>query len=590
MRRVALASWLLLATLTTAKGGVAILSFDEVEPGMKGTGRTVFHGSEVTSFDVEILGKLPNVGPDQNLILALLSGGPLAETGVLAGMSGSPVTVDGKLIGAVAYSWGFAKQAIAGVTPIEEMLALAELEGAAPRRAGSEAPTSEDLRLVRSPEALREFVSQLASRLMPDRLRPVSVPLSVAGVDALALSRIVPQLLRAGFVPLQTGSAGVGEAALPLEPGSAVGLKLIRGDIDMTATGTVTWVDGDRVIAFGHPLFGLGDVDLPLTAARVEALLPSVQQSARLTRPLGEVGAVRQDRASGIVGRLGASPRMIPVRLQLTDADGVAHEFSFDVADDPLLSPLLLYVSLNGVLAGKERAVGSATLRLREGSVIKLLGNDDVALDNLFAGPAAFEYGTGIPAYILHLLMNNTWGEPRIAGVNLLVDYEQAPRRARIRRAALDRYRVRAGGTVEVTVLLSPYRGPDLLLTREIVVPPETPSGPLTVSVGGALAVSRDDDDDGPVVPRDLDELIWLINRLRRNDRVYILATRADSGALVGVERLPNLPPSVARVLLMPASKGSVTFIPRRAVLEELLPTDYAVEGYVSLGLEVIGP
>ncbi|MHC4429833.1 MAG: SpoIVB peptidase S55 domain-containing protein, partial [Planctomycetota bacterium] len=471
-----------------ATAAIATLSFDEVRPGMRGTGRTVFEGSRIETFEVEILGKLPNVGPDQNLILARLSGGPLAETGVLAGMSGSPVTIDGKLIGAVAYTWGFAKQAIAGVTPIEEMLAVADLDHAVPRQAGSVAPTLDELRAMRTPVRLRAFLDDLAGRLLPQRTLPISVPIAVSGVDLGGLSRATPRLLRAGFMPIPVGS---GEDSLeevePLHPGSAMGLKLIRGDVDMTATGTVTWVDGDRVLAFGHPLFGLGAVDLPLTAARVEALLPSTMQSARITRPLGEVGAVHQDRAAGVVGRVGARPRMIPVRLQLTDADGGEHEFSFDIADDSLLSPLLLYVSLNGVLASKERAFGNATIRLRDGSVIKLVDNEDVELDNLYAGPTAFEFGTGIAAYILYLLMNNTWTQPQIVGVNLMLEYEEAPRMARIRRAALDRYRAAPGETVEVTIVLSPYRGADRLLTREIVVPPETPPGPLTVSIGGAL-------------------------------------------------------------------------------------------------------
>jgi hypothetical protein len=589
MRRLAPA-WLaiLLSACFPAAAAEPTLSFDEVRPGMRGTGRTVFHGSAIETFDVEILGKLPNVGPDQNLILVRLSGGPLAEMGVLAGMSGSPVEIDGKLIGAVAYTWGFAKEAIAGVTPIDEMLAAADLEDPGSQRVGTARPTRGDLRRMRSPERLRAFVADLTGQLLPHRALPTSVPIAVAGIDAGGLSRVMGDLHRAGFMMHPAGSGDDADAPTePLQPGSAMGLKLVRGDVDMTATGTVTWVDGDRVLAFGHALFGLGAVDLPLTAARVEALLPSTLQSARIARPLGEVGAVRQDRAAGLVGRIGARPRMIPVRLQLTGAEGNEHAFSFDIADDPLLSPLLLYVALNGVLASKERAFGNATVRLRAGSVIKMVGSEDVELDNLYAGPAAVDYGTGIAAYILYLLMNNTWTQSQIAGVNLLFDYEEAPRLARIRRAALDRYRVAPGETVEVTVVLSPYRGPDQLLTREIVVPAETPAGPLTVSIGGALAVSRDEDFDAPVLPRDLDQLIWLINQLRRNDRIYILASRDDSGVLVGGDRMPNLPPSVARVLTRPRSKGNVTIIPRRNVLEEVLPTDYAVEGYARIHLEV---
>ena len=199
--------------------------------------------------------------------------------------------------------------------------------------------------------------------------------------------KVAPDRREAGFVPVQAGGAGHDAApSPPLEPGSPVGVKLMRGDVDMTATGTVTWVAEDRVLAFGHPLYSLGSVDLPLTGARVEALLPSLMQSLRLATPLSEIGSFRQDRATAIFGRLGGSPRMIPVRLQLASRRGPAKTFAFDVADDALLAPVLLYVALNGVLANQERVVGSLTLNVREGSVIRLEGEEEVELSNLFSG------------------------------------------------------------------------------------------------------------------------------------------------------------------------------------------------------------
>ncbi len=592
MRR--LAPVLLLAAFAgglDAVAAVPTLPFEDVRAGMLGTGRTVFFGTQIETFDVEILGKLPNIGPDQNLILARLTGGPLATTGVLAGMSGSPITVDGKLVGAVAYAWGFATEAIAGVTPIEEMLAVADLEDFGARRSGYLAPTFGELRRLHTSEPLQSFLSDLRAQLLSSTTLPLAIQLSDSGIESRGLLRAVPELGRAGFLVQQSGGGSdPHEEVAPLEPGSAVGLKLVRGDVDMTATGTVTWVDDDRVLAFGHPLFGLGSVDLPLTGARVEALLPNARQSMRMARALAEVGAVRQDRAAGVLGRLGARPRMIPVRLRLSGTGVGQHTFSFDVADDPLLSPLLLYVSLNGILASKARVFGGASVHLQDGSVIKMVDTEDVTLDNLYAGPAAVDYGTGIPAYILHLLMNNTWSQPQIAGVNLLFAYEEVPRIARIRRATLDRYRVTAGEAVEVTVLLSPYRGPDQLLTREIVVPPQTLPGTISITIGGALAVSHDEERDVPQLPRDLDQLIWLINQLRRNDRIYILASREDSGVLLGGNRMPNLPPSVARVLTRPRGAGNVTIIPRRSILEEVVLTDYAVEGSVRIELEVVAP
>jgi len=577
-----------------ARAAVPILTFEEVRPGMRGIGRTVFEGTTISTFDVEIVGKLPNIGPDQNLILARCSGGPLDRTGILAGMSGSPVLVDGKLIGALAYGWGFATEPIAGITPIDEMLALTRGDSSAMRASGRGlAIGAAELAPLRAADALGLwFRDELVGPFeRPARGLPLSIPLSVAGLGPSGLGRVGSDLTRAGFLPIQSGSFGsAAPPAPPLEPGSAVGVKLVRGDIELTATGTVTWVEGPQVLAFGHPMFGLGDVDLPLTGATVQTLMPSLMQSARVATPLAEVGALRQDRSSGILGRLDAKPLLIPVRFTLTHPEHGERDYSFDIADDPTLSPLLLYLSLNGILASRERTFGNVSVRLRDGSVIKMAEGEDVALDNLFSGPAAFDYGTGIPAYILYLLMNNAWTRPAIVGVNLLLDYDVEPRTARVRRASLDRYRVRAGDEVEAAVVLSPFRGPEKVYTTTIHIPEETPAGTLSLHVGGALALSRAEEAYEPVLPRDLDQLIELINQLRRNDRIYIAATREDSGVLLEGTRLPNLPPSVANVLSRPRSRGNVVQVPRRSVLEEVIETDFAVEGSARIELQVEGP
>jgi hypothetical protein len=573
---------------------VPTLPFDDVKTGMKGEGRTVFSGVAIETFEVEILGKLPNIGPHKNLILARCSGGPLAETGVLSGMSGSPIYIDGKLIGALAYSWGFTTDAIAGITPIDEMFEIAhEPDFAAPTATRGGGVTSSDLLRLSSPAEIPGYLTGRMDALAPSPAAglPIRVPVSVAGVGSAGLARIEEDFQRAGFTAVQGGGAGVSpDASPPIEPGSAIGLKLVRGDVDMTATGTVTWVDRGRVLALGHPLFGLGAVDLPLTGARVEALLPSLYQSARLATPLSEVGALSQDRSAGVLGRLGSTSRMIPIRLQLTGSGGMTHNFSFDVADDPLLAPVLLYNSLNAILADSERTFGNITVRVEPGSVIKLEGREDVELDNLFAGQTAPAYATGTSAFILYLLLNNNWSPPSIAGINVLLSYDQEPRTATLRRFTLDRYRVRPGETVESTLVLSPFRGPDLVLTRKIDVPPETPPGRLTLHVGGALAVSRAERTDEPLFPRDLDQLIWLINNLRRNDRIYIVASQEDTGVYVGGTRLPNLPPSVTSILTRPRTTGNLAVIPQRGVLEESIPTGYMVEGLARVHLEVETP
>jgi len=393
------------------------------------------------------------------------------------------------------------------------------------------------------------------------------------------------------MLPLQSGGSGAAAAPSPaIEPGSAVGLKLIRGDLEMTATGTATWVNGRDVLAFGHPLLGLGEIDLPLTGATVQALLPSLQQSARIATPLSEIGALRQDRASGVLGRLGAEAGMIPVRLDLSGPAREQRLYSFDVADEPLLSPLLLYSAVQGILASEERTSGNATIRLGEGSVIQLDGSEDVRLDNLFAGSNALEFGSVLPAFILHLIMNNAWSQPRVLAINLRLEYDDVPRTGVIRRAVLDRYRARAGETVRATVVLSTYGDGERLYEREFDIPAETPPGPLTLRFGGAMAIGRSESRDEAPLPSSLDALILLINRLRRNDRIYILATREDTGVLLGGARLPSLPPSALTLLTRPATRGDFVPFRQRAVLEIAIETGHAVGGSATIELDVVAP
>ena len=281
---------------------------------------------------------------------------------------------------------------------------------------------------------------------------------------------------------------------------------------------------------------------------------------------------------------------MLPVRLQMSDGAGLRRTYAFDLVDDPLLSPILLYVAVNGVLGTIERTLGSATVRLREGSVIKVDGSTDVRLDNFFAGDGATTDASGLSAFLLYLVMNNEWSTPHVSGVNLILDYHREPKTATVRRVTLDRYRVRAGTTVTARILVAPYRGPERSYTRDIEIPEETAPGPLTLQIGDAAAINRVEDADGPVVPRNLEQLVTLVNRLRRNDRLYIVASRADNGVFLGGARLPNLPPSITSILTRPRSFGNYTFVPERGVLETDVPADGAVDGYVRLAVEVLAP
>ncbi len=596
---------LTLALLLGSWGAVRaqeILPFSEIKPGMKGVGRTVFSGSRVEEFQVEVIGTLENVAPKRNLILARLSGGPLASTGVLDGMSGSPVYFGDRLAGAVAYSWGFAREAVAGVTPIQEMLAIEDHEtpGLLPQRGrGTALPAAAGpvgLAYLKDPTLIPAhfasyFDAPLPSGKSVSPLVPMRTPLVFSGFSSSVVDSLAPGLLRAGMVAVQGGSqgrAGGGGADASIAPGAGVGIKLVRGDVEIAAICTVTYRDRDRVLACGHPLLNLGPTDLLLTTATVNGLFPSLQESFKFASAGEEVGAFRQDRATGVLGYMGKKPRMIPVRVELQPDKGAARRYAFDVVEDPFLAPYLVFAALNGLLSNAEKDYGAVSIAYREGSTIRIGSEESIELKNLFSGDQAALYTSGIVAFLTQLLLNNEYRPVHLDGINLILGYSDEGRTARLERAWLSKDRARPGETVQLSIDIRPFRGPEMTRQINITIPEEAPPGRLLLQVGDGLALARaEGGEDDDFSPHDLKQLIWLINHLRSNNSVYALLSRADNGILYQGQRLPNLPPSVAQVMVRPQTRGNYLRLWYRGVAEESIETPYMLNGYKMLSIEV---
>jgi hypothetical protein len=593
-----------------------ILPFSEIRPGMTGVGRTVFSGTRVEEFKVEVIGTLENIGPHRNLILGRLSGGPLAQTGVMAGMSGSPVYIGDRLVGAVAYSWGFAKEPIAGIVPFQEMLAIEGRETPDSPRAALSLPSEAGplgLRWLADPARLVDhFAGYLggpvalsqgaaaptegsgggAVRSGAETMTPIGTPLLLGGFPGTAIPGLTEGLGRAGLRVTQGGtpgrSPGSASVGATLEPGSAVGIGLVRGDIEISAICTVTHREGDRLWACGHPLLGLGPTELAMTTATVSGLLPSLEASFKFATAQDDIGVFRQDRATGVFGFAGRKARTIPVRLELQPERGRPRRLAFSVAADPFLAPYLVYAALNGILSSEEKDFGEMSFTYNEGSVIRLAGEDDIRLGNLFAGDLARLYASGTIAFLCEILLDSEYRTVQIDGIDLVLGVSDTRRTARLLRAWVSRDRVRAGETVQVSVGLKPFRGPEITREMNLTIPREVPPGRLMLQVGDATALARTDaDHSDEFVPRDLGMLIRLINRLRRNDRLYAVLTRTDNGLVFQGERLPNLPPSVSQVMARPQTRGNYSRTWYRGVSEESVALGYAVEGYRLLSVDV---
>ena len=581
-----------------------IIPFSEIKTGMKGVGKTVFSGTRIDDFQVEVIGTLEKIGPKRNLILVRLSGGPLANTGVMSGMSGSPIYFGDRLAGAVAFTWGFAREPVAGVTPIQEMLQVEDKEmpasgGGAGQRRTSAPVLGSPLALLQDPGKLpahfASYFDDLPGAMAPSPMaNPIATPLLFSGVPARAMERLAPALSRAGLVPAQGGSTSRSTAAAGEEskiiPGAGVGIKLVRGDVEFAAICTVTYRDKDQVMACGHPLLNLGPTDLIMTTASVNGLFPSLQESFKFASAGEEVGAFRQDRSTGVFGYIGKRPRLIPVRLQLQPQMGRAQSYAFDIVDDPFLAPYLLYAALNGILSSEEKDYGEVTLSYKEGSTIQVSGEEDIELKNLFAGDLASLYASGTVAFITQLLLNNEYRPVHVNGINLIMGYSDERLMARVERAWVSKDHVRPGETIQVSAALKPFRGPEVTRQIDLQIPDEVLPGRLVLQVGDGLTLSRAEDEgdetDG-FHPRDLSQLIWLINHLRSNNKVYAVLSRADNGILFQGQRLPNLPPSVAQVMVRPQTRGNYLRLWYRGVAEETLDTDFMLAGFKQLTIDV---
>lgn len=545
---------------------------DEIRPGMVGTGHTVFAGSTREPFTARIVGVLRNViGPKRDIILAKLEGGPIKDAGVIQGMSGSPVYIDGRLIGAVSYALGaFPKEAIAGITPIAEMIEDAAL--ATPRaQAGHiaiELPLTPErvaasLRLAHT----RLFGAPMSAAAAGQGLRPIGVPLTLGGIEPGVADFLRSALSTTAFVPVSAGTSSASPSTLanprPFEPGDAIGVSIINGDLQIGATGTVTYVDGNRVYAFGHPFLNLGPIDFPMTRADVMTVLPSMATSIKIAALGEEVGAITQDRATTIAGRIGARATMIPVSIKLTSERGIRRDLKFGIVHDQMLTPLYGYVAVLNALVSYERQAGASTFALR-GSV-NVEGQPPVTFDDVVSGEMALPAGASAVAGPLAALLATDRGTARVTGITLAVDARETTATAAIERVWIDAVRPRPGDTVPLNVQVRHFRG----ATETITIPVELPAharGRLTLMVSDGTALAEWERRDGRAeTPATVADLVRALNKTPRANRIYVRLLADLPGAVVNGEAMGSLPPSVQSVFT--DNRAGNSSILRQAVL-----------------------
>jgi len=599
------------ATAQTQVTGAAVkppqlFPLEELRPGMKGIAKTVFTGTQEQEFGVEILGVLPGFpGPRQSAIIARLTGPAVEKTGVFAGMSGSPVYIDGKIVGAIAFSFPFSKEPIAGITPIKQMVDLFD-KGSEKIQKPKEPSAVSFAQLAASewkpqlPKPAVSGASLLApvaadSPLMPllgQQMVPIATPLVFTGISQESLAMFAPQLTANGLLPV----SGVGGAApitklsaaddKTFSPGSSISVQLVRGDYSLAAAGTVTMRDGNRIYAFGHPFLSLGTSDMPMTETSVVTVIPNVNNSFKLSVPGRMVGSISQDRASGIFGLLGQSPKMVPVKIILHTSRDRQETYSYEIANDSFLTPLLLNITVFNTITSSERALGDSTIAIK--GEIKVKGQEAIQIDRRFSAANSALAAAGSVAAPVGSLLGSGFDDVQLDGITLDISSTDTKYAGTLERIALDRTEVRRGEKIEVQAYVRTESGRQFVQRIPVQIPEDAAVGQLLVFVGDGGAL-QEGSAAKSFVPQDLGQLVRAINTVKKSDRLYVKLFRITPGAVIGTNELPSLPPSVVATLNSDRTSGGYTPTVLSPVYEmELPPADFVISGQQLIAIDVV--
>ncbi|MGA7414522.1 MAG: SpoIVB peptidase S55 domain-containing protein [Bryobacteraceae bacterium] len=578
----------------------------DIRPGLHGVGRTVFHGNQIEEFQVEILGVLEGSGPQQSIILAKLTGGPLADTGVIQGMSGSPVYIDGKLVGAVALGFPFAKEAIAGIQPIEQMLADATpaAHQSAPNTQRPTMPAGAGLRdfypgATANPLlAKASFPSGVPAAVESPfgRLRDIGTPLAMTGFTEATVRAFAGPLQTLGF-EAQTGLGGgsSGSSAQtdpgPILPGSMISVQLMTGDMVMSADGTVTYVDGQKIYAFGHRFLAAGSTELPFSRAEVLAILPNLNASYKISAAKQWAGSMTSDRSTAVAGEIGRSAHLVPLSIEVRAQGNSSHRYHIEVVNDRLLTPFLTQVALFSAVDATERTLGASSLRV-EGRV-EFEGNlQPLVIKNVFASDLSVAMQAAANSVVpLSFALQSGFQELKVKSASFILEPDELKKTVQIDQIWASRRDVKPGGSIDVSILFSGENGLEVTRSAHVQIPIGAPNGTLNLTVSDANGLNYPELAGlSPVAAGSPDQLIHELCAIRPSDRAYLRVWRQEPSFPLSGTELTDPPPSVSMILARGAGTGATMLFALRGSAVAEMPVDpgnYVVSGYKTIQVEV---
>jgi SpoIVB peptidase S55 len=564
---------------------------------MRGTGRTVFNGNQIEDFQVEILGVLDNIGPKESLILARLSGGPLEHTGVMQGMSGSPVYIDGKLVGAVAMAFPFAKDPIAGIRPIEAMLrtsSAATPPSSSPPPAA--APLAQHAALALNERDLTRRIPRPEPVLGGEaRMIDIATPLSFGGFSRATLDAFAPQLRALGLEPRQgvTGGGKVEPAMgnpADLKPGAMISVQLMAGDLSVGADGTVTHIDGNRIYAFGHRFLDIGSTALPFARAEVLTLLANTNTSFKISTAKEWMGTIYQDRNTAVAGELGKRPSMVPVSVSLSRAGKPVESYQMQMVNDTLLSPLLLQMAVFSAIDATERTVGASSIRVT-GQIDFQNGSAPLRINNMYAAdngsPMLASLSAAVP---VAFVMQGGFDALQLKKVSINLEAFDQKKQLTIDGITTSRREVHAGEKVQLNVSLTGENGSETVRNLDYQVPIGAEPGMLYFTVADANTANIADFRQVlTATARTPGQLLSTVNNLHPNTKAYIRVWRADPAFQLEGADLPDPPASVSMILAgSQSSSAGITQTRNSKIAEmEIDVGDMAVTGSKTVQVEV---
>ncbi len=569
------------------------IGLDEIEPGMKAYCLTVFNNTLVEKFDFEVLSVVRNFDPRRDAILVKGTDERFIHAGIVAGCSGSPVYVDERLAGALAFGWYFSKDPLYGVTPIEEMLAVGAdvVPGTDDRQQGNmrlAIDFSRPLDLARIERQIMSSLQQQTNSTASERLLPM--PMVVSGIPDSAARELDSVFGSFGITTVSGPSGGLqqGDLDVQLSPGSVLAVPLVSGDIDLAVVGTATEVVGDKVFGFGHSFLGYGPVNLPMATGKVHTIVANTMRSFKLGSPVKTVGTLIVDEAAAVRGVIGKIPAMIPMTINVSrynDPEQKTYECS--VADNQMLTPILLRISLTGAVTQRGNLPPDHTLIYR--TKIELAGAESISYENISVNSQVNELLTETMVPVA-LLMNNPFEAVQIRSIKCDVEeYDQAML-AGILSIDVSDSKVKQGEEFSVGAVVETMRGPKKRYTFDLTVPADLKPGKYDVLVmGGAgyleflVKAARQ-----RFIAVNVDTLIEALNNILqiRRDRLYCVLVLPQGGITIDRAELPDLP--LTKALVLNDATRTLQTQPYQHWIEQSVQTPRVIAGGQKIQIEVI--